>query len=102
MKKIYELKKLLKDKAAYIRGCRNTARDLKQCGRGPEAHNINIGLVNVSFVYRHYHIAYCELRGRTRDQIEKPLRALPVIESRIKEIKETFTEEVIDEAVCVG
>lgn len=102
MKKIYELKQILKDKAKYIKTSRNTARDFKQKGNGQKAHEIHLSLLSFSFVYRHYHIAYCELRGRTRDQIEKPLRANPLNEERIKKIKEEFAWEVIDEAVCVG
>ena len=37
--------------------------------------------------YRHHHIAYCELRGKKRDQIEKPIRAKQVDEAIIASIK---------------
>lgn len=29
------------------------------------------GVIGSKWEYRHYHIAYCEVRGRTREQIEK-------------------------------
>jgi hypothetical protein len=29
-------------------------------------------LASIRYSYRHQHIAYCEVRGRTREQIEKP------------------------------
>lgn len=37
--------------------------------------------------YRHYHIAYCELRGRKREEIEIPKDNNEASESRIEEIK---------------
>ncbi len=40
--------------------------------------------------YRHHHIAYCELRGRTRDQIEKPGKFNLPDEREIQAIKEAF------------
>jgi hypothetical protein len=103
MKKIYELKKILKEKASYIKNSRNEARKLKQNKQGLEAHKIHIGLVYYSTEYRNHHIAYCELRGKTRDQIEKPRVDNPPNERIIKRIKEMYSEVIVDEkAICVG
>ena len=43
---------------------------------------------------RHLHIAYCELRGRTRDQIEKPKKGHEACESRIEKIKAQYAWEI--------
>lgn len=43
---------------------------------------------------RCYHIAYCELRGRTRDQIEKPREDNPPNESFIQRIKTEYAWEI--------
>ncbi|MBU0627410.1 hypothetical protein KKH82_08620 [Patescibacteria group bacterium] len=40
-----------------------------------------------SFDYRHLHIAYCELRGRTRAQIEKPRDDNKASEQKIAMLK---------------
>jgi hypothetical protein len=40
--------------------------------------------------YRHHHIAYCELRGRTRDQIEKPREDNKPNEYEINRIKTLY------------
>lgn len=98
MSKIMELKALLKEKAAYIKGKRIEARDLKQKGQGYHAHEIHRRLVSSSQDYRYHHIAYCELRGKTRDQIEKPKVSNMPYEYAIAKIKEAYawSQEEID------
>ena len=71
-------------------------------------------LNRLKYEYRHHHIAYCELRGRTRDRIERPNDKHQPNESYINEIKEQYdwTPEEIEayeerknkreEAVCIG
>lgn len=44
----------------------------------------------MSDIYRHKHIAYSELRGRLRDQIEKPGPGNEPNEKQIKDIKEAI------------
>lgn len=59
-----------------------------------------------SYEYRNTHIAYCELRGRTRDQIEKPREGNNPNEAMIKRIKGVYTKKIEDwryqneETVC--
>lgn len=112
MSKIKELKQLLKDKAEYIRNERNRARLLKSNSDGQGAHSIHISLIPKSYDYRNHHIAYCELRGRSRDQIEKSFKN-PPSEYNINKIKEQYawsTEEIEAynqrkanrENVCIG
>lgn len=54
---------------------------------------------NLSREFRHLHIAYCELRGRTRDQIEKPREGNEPNEKLIDAYKKTILEGA-DENVC--
>jgi hypothetical protein len=90
MKNIDTLKQLLKDKAEHIKRNRAEARLLKQQGQGPIASSINNGLVYSSKDYRNHHIAYCELKGKTRDQIEKPKKDNLPSEFEINRIKTLY------------
>ena len=49
---------------------------------------------NLSYHYRHIHIAYCELRGRKRDQIEQPASDNPANESIIQDVKTKWIDEI--------
>ena len=88
MKKIQELKLKLKEMAIDIRNNRTELREKQSIASGiyneegiPNmAEHIKTWgtlamrqstLVDMKYEYRHHHIAYCELRGKTRDQIEK-------------------------------
>ena len=103
MSKIYELKMSLKEMASEIKKGRIEARLLKQNGKGPAAHLIHNELMFNSLEFRCYHIAYCELRGRTRDQIEKPRKDNIPNQKTIDRIKKMYKEEVIyEEALCIG
>lgn len=114
MSKIHELKALLKEKALYIRESRNLARLEKQKGNYREVNDIHSYIIYMSSDYRIYHIAYCELRGRSRDEIEKPKNPLTYYQEKlVKNIKEDYawTQEEINaynerkakrEAICVG
>jgi len=44
--------------------------------------------------FRHKHIVYCEIRGRTRDQIEKPGESNLPNEYYIEKIKKEWLEEL--------
>lgn len=94
-----KLKDLLKKKATEIRNKKQETKEYqrKHCG--------NCGgrqwtLMKMKSDYRHHHIAYSELQGRTRDQIESnPLERSfydPrwLDESKIKRIKEEYYENV--------
>jgi len=89
MKKIKELKLELKSLAVEIRGLKLTR---KQCEFGYVP-----GLEAVRERFRIHHIAYCLLRGKTMDQIERG-RVLEDLNSfytrRIKEIMGEYREDV--------
>ena len=48
------------------------------------------GFGSLKYKYRHHHIAYCELRGKTRSQIENPKKENPAMEFYITEIKNKY------------
>lgn len=90
LRNIDMLKNLLKEKAAYIRSQRKAARLLKEAGQGTRASAIHNSLLDDIRWYRHHHIAYCELRGKTRDQIEKPGEFHKANEQIIERIKTQY------------
>lgn len=52
---------------------------------------------SLKYDYRHNHIAYCELRGRTREQIEKPSQFNLPDEKLIDIIKQNILQKLNDE-----
>ena len=47
-----------------------------------------------SYVFRHNHIAYCELRGRLRSEIEKPREGNEPSESLVDRIKKEWLVKI--------
>lgn len=47
----------------------------------------------LKYHFRHIHIAYCELRGRTREQIERPSKYNFPNQKYIEKIKEEILEK---------
>lgn len=90
-------KNLLKEKALQIRKLKLS---LKQKNRlkDPTLEKIYVDeawmLPSLRFNYRHQHIAYCEVRGRTREQIEKPRPDNLPKEKLIQEYKSKLIAEV--------
>jgi hypothetical protein len=95
MKKIQELKLYLKAQASAIKEARINLKNTQRSGKDASRMQASIG--SVVREYRHHHIAYCELRGRTRDQIETPRENNLPNERLIDKIKETYAWEVCDE-----
>lgn len=71
---IYEFKKNQKELAARIRS--ESCED------------------NDSYTFRHNHIAYCEIRGRSREEIEIPRDGNEPSEFLINKIKEEWLEKI--------
>jgi len=95
MKNIHKLKKELKTKAQALRETKARLKEEQRNGSGYKASTMQIGLLNLKRDYRHHHIAYCELRGRTREQIEKYCRHNnKPNENTIFSIKEQYAWEV--------
>ena len=93
IRKIDELKAIVKDKAAAIKKGRAELKTMQRKGKVEACWTMS-GLRELSWDYRHYHIAYSELRGRTRDQIEKPREDNKAWESYINKIKTQYAWEV--------
>jgi len=95
MKNIHKLKAELKTKAQTIRETRARLKEEQRNGSGYKASTMQIGLLNLKRDYRHHHIAYSELRGRTREQIEQYCRNdNKPCENTIFSIKEQYAWEV--------
>ncbi len=96
MKKIHLLKQWLLARAVEIRETRKIYKDEQ---RKSGWSYLAWGLQTMSREYRHHHIAYSELRGKTRDQIEKPRENNLPDEDIIKSIKAEYLDE---QAVCIS
>lgn len=92
--KIYELKALLKEKAATIKALRIETKEMqrKRKNAGPKQYSLLCKKAD----YRIHHIAYCELRGKTRDQIESP-GSKPVNNGAINKIKAAYNTPLYEE-----
>ena len=96
MRKITELKYLLKDLGKEIRLEKEL---LKERHRNKQYNYTNdTKVLRLKYQYRHKHIAYSELRGRTRKEIEKPSDTNLPNEKLIEELKKQYSEE----ALCVS
>jgi hypothetical protein len=95
--KMKELKHWLITNAVEIR---ETKKIHKENQRSKNDHSLMWSLYKMSQDYRHHHIAYSELRGRTRDQIEKPKSDNLPNEDKIQRIKEEYSDE--QQALCAS
>ena len=87
--KIKELKQWLITNATEIRETRKIHKE-NQSSRNDNS--LMWKLCSKSRHYRHHHIAYSELRGKIREQIEKPRSDNLPSEKLIEQIKEKYTD----------
>jgi len=102
MSKIHELKNWLKELAKNIREEKRNCKEHQRQHKGSGGYNesrLKFGLWNHSHPsvnFRHHHIAYCLLRGRTFEQIENvekhDSQSYPDM-CKIKLIMEEFKDE---------
>ena len=96
--KMKELKHWLITKGTEIR---ETKKVLKESQRkNGAAWKWQLKVLNMSRDYRHHHIAYSELKGRTREQIENPREDNLPNEDYIREIKEKYWDE--PQVICAS
>lgn len=86
-----ELKETLKKYAIEI-------KYLKSKRKLPNRENLSLSeielkIVQLKYHFRHHHICYCELRGRTREQIEKPSIYNQPNQSYIDKLKKQILEK---------
>jgi len=95
MTNIQKLKNELKSLASQI-------RETKQSRKEPRKESlwkIQSRLYDQKFEFRHKHIAYCLLRGRTMEQIEKPGEDNLPCQSVIDKHMETYAWEPREDKV---
>lgn len=92
-----ELKQELKDLAKEIRNWKSKRKPRNRVGLGLSQWQVEAEVNYRSNEFRHKHIAYCQLRGRERYQIERPAEDNLPKESWIKEIMDEHRKDV-----CVG
>ena len=89
--KLLELKALLKETAARIKDEKRENKEYQRANNGCMCY-----FGASSEYFRHHHIAYCELRGRTRDQIERPAENNLPNEAWIARIKAEYAPVCTD------
>ena len=80
-----EFKEELKTLAVEIHNYKKE-RKTHKCGYLP-------GLIEMKYEYRHWHIAYCELRGTPREMIEQPAEENQPSESFIQHVKDVWSKK---------
>lgn len=98
--KMKELKAWLKENCLVIRSSR---RDFRECQRkGGASLNPN-GWVfsSLKYEYRHRHIVYSQLRGRTREEIERPKENNLPNETYILSLMEQYGEKH-EQTICAS
>ncbi len=75
MNNIQKLKTYLKQTAENIKATRLTLKEThKGIKKDIPAYELEHKISKLKYEYRHHHIAYCELRGKTRLQIEQKVK----------------------------
>ncbi len=91
MRNIDILKQWIKDTAKQIRTVKFQYKEAQRNGLISVSNGLLFQLLKLQYDYRHHHIAYSELRGRTRLQIEPKVREHnEPNEEYIKQIKEKY------------
>jgi hypothetical protein len=85
-----ELKQWLKTEGSRIKAIRNEHKNNQRLNN---YNGLMCKLFMVSRDYRHHHIAYSELRGHTRSEIENPREDNLPNEDRILSIKKEYSDE---------
>ncbi len=96
---------LFSELKSHLKQLANDIKAKKQKRKGSPGGYVP-GLQSDRYEYRHHHIAYCQLRGRTREEIEKPAEDNKPSDHYIDKIMEETTfpikEEIHEEALCSG
>lgn len=95
-----DTKKYLKETAKEIREYKNQ-RPLKYRG-DKDLWDIEVKIQQLKYHYRHHHIVYCLLRGRTMEEIERPSQDNKPNNFYLEKIKKEILEKYDKqrEALC--
>lgn len=97
MSYLLNLKKYLKEQAIVIRATKKELKDYQKDHSGCDNGFFSI-LNKLSQNYRHHHIAYSILRGKSYEAIESSNTKIKPDMSLIQEIKDAYTEK----NVCIS
>lgn len=97
MKKVYELKVNLKHLAVQIQATKLAFKKAQRAGEGSFSYWIT--LLGLRREYRHKHIAYCQLRGKARGQIEHPFDGNLPDETVISEIMAKYFDQPVEKSL---
>lgn len=96
--KLKELKEELKLIAINIRKLKADKKEYQR-GNGGSSGSFSYMISRMKWEYRHKHIVYCLLRGRTMEQIEKKNRPFPFgcspDQNLIQTLKDKYEEKII-------
>ena len=100
-----DLKQELKDLALYIKVTKynsrcNSTNNRKTLPTDKLNPNINCSTVFASYEYRHKHIVISLMRGKTREQIEKPKENNLPNEKYISQLLETYA--TVEQTICIS
>jgi hypothetical protein len=102
-----EITKVFKEMKAISNGLSDKIKETKanfkesqRTGTYNQYIKILFDLNHLQWEFRHFHIARCELRGRTREEIEKPSEHNLPSEKHIQKIKDEWSKK-IEEALRV-
>lgn len=87
-----EIKEKQKERATKITALKSS-RKLSNRGKR-DLSDIQLDIDKLKYEFRHTHIAYCEIRGRKREQIEKPAENNLPNEKYISEIKKDILKQI--------
>ena len=94
-KPIWLLKEYLKDTAIKLREAKNAIKESQRKGGVPK-YELYGNVFTLRHAFRHHHIAYCEIRGKSRKVIENPAPTHLPNEKLISEIKQQYYIPVRD------
>ncbi len=90
------VKSQLRTWAKELKRLKGTRKQDKRDGR--ELFDIICDIAHIKYMFRHHHISYCEMRGRTRDEIERPKEFNKASQREIDRIQSEWMEK-LDEDV---
>lgn len=93
MSNFSELKKYLKEKAESISLAKKELKDFQKGHNGYDGGYFKL-IKEFAYEYRHHHIAYCLMRGKEYEVIEKSHENNKPNFNYIEEIRGTFYENV--------
>jgi hypothetical protein len=91
----------MKETKEYLKKLAIEIKNLKSKRKPYNAGQFEI--LKLKYEFRHHHIACCELKGRTREQIERPAKYNPANQKYINQIKERIVKRYEEQqTVCIS